>query len=64
MVVLGFHILVSTSINSVSGSVPVVLVFLTSTMRVEGSFEEQWGCITKVVGKEVVGSMYSKLKWC
>ena len=48
MVVLGFHIPVSTSINSVSGSVPVILVSLTSRMEVAGSFEEQWGCINKV----------------
>ena len=30
-------------------------------MGVERSFEEQWGCIDKVV-KEVVGYMYSELK--
>ena len=61
--VLGFHIPVSTFITSVSGSVPVIHVFLTSRMGVEVSFEEQWGCINKVC-KEVVGYMYRELKWC
>ena len=54
IVVLAFHLPVSTSINSVSGTVPVILVSLISRMGVEGSFEEQWGCINKVC-KEVVG---------
>ena len=41
-------------INSVSGSVTVIPVSLSSRLGVEGSFEEQWGCINKVC-KEVVG---------
>ena len=61
IVVLGLHTPDSTSINSVSGSVPVILGSLTSRMGVEGSFEEQWGCINKVC-KDVVGYMYSELK--
>ena len=61
IVVIGFHIPDSTSINLVSCSVPFTHVTLTSRMGVERSFEEQWGCIDKVV-KEVAGYMYSELK--
>ena len=43
-----------TSINSVSCTVPMPLVSLTSRRGVEGSVEEQWGCI-KEVGRVVAG---------
>ena len=37
-------------INSVLGTAPIPLVSFTSRGGVEGSFEEQWGCIKRRVG--------------
>ena len=44
------HLPAAISINSVLGTAPVPLVSFISRGGIEGSFEEQWGCIRGRVG--------------